>query len=114
MQPVSVNSPAGILPAGIKRLSKQFGRDEQDHKKEIVKEIISAPFHFPKICGHRVYKIEEAELVGQKIIETKQRGVEPGFVARKTWTGKDTEKMLNDKAHKFHKEACKYRPTDGE
>lgn len=93
MQQVSVNSPAGI-----KRLNQQLDQNE----------IIRAPFHHPKIGGLRVYEVEKAELVGQKIIGTKKRGVEPGFEARKIWTGKDTEKMLNDKAHKFHKEAVKF------
>lgn len=50
---------------------------------------------------------------GLKIVGTKDKGVEPGFTARKIWTAKDTEKMLasitgDTKKDRYADTACKF------
>ncbi len=97
MQPV-LSAPKG-MHRGIQRLQTQIDNHEQ----------VKAPFHFPDFLrrDYRVYEVAKSELKGQKIIGTKERGVEPGFLAQKIWTDNDTQK-LHDRDHKFHKEAVKF------
>lgn len=83
---------------GIKKLKDQIDKGESVETKA----------SFPKEeKDFREYDKEKSNVPGQKIIDTKKRGVEPGFVAKKIWTESDKAKLL-DPNHKFHKEAVKY------
>ena len=84
--------------SGIKGLASQIGLSPIPY--------VTAKFSFPGIGKLRIYETAQ-ELFGQKIIRTKNRGVEPGFIAQKVWTEKDDKKLF-DKEHKFHKEAVKF------
>lgn len=69
--------------------------------------LVKAKFHFDRIGALRTYDKASTQLFGQTIIRTKDRGVEPGFIARKVWTEKDKQKLL-DPTHKFHIEAVRH------
>lgn len=84
--------------SGIKGLASQIGLSPIPY--------VTANFSFPGIGKLRIYETAQ-ELFGQKIIRTKNRGVEPGFIAQKVWTKKDDKKLF-DKEHKFHKEAVRF------
>lgn len=86
------------MPLGIKGLSNQVALNPIAY--------VAAKFSFPGIGKLRIYEAAK-ELFGQKIIRTKNRGVEPGFIAQKVWTERDDKKLF-DKGHKFHQEAVKF------
>lgn len=39
------------------------------------------------------------------VVKDKDKGVEPGYMAKKNWTDKDTQNMLSNENHKFYKTA---------
>lgn len=84
-------------PKGLKELSKQLAKGE----------LVEAAFSSSGFNNFREYNRENSKLHGQEIIGTKTRGVEPGFVARKTWSKKDRAKLYTE-GHKYHEEAVSY------
>jgi hypothetical protein len=83
---------------GIEKLKDQISTNEK----------VTTEFSIPKVSkDFREYDTEKSAVPGQKIVGTKKRGVEPGFIANKTWTDTDNAKLLNPQ-HKFNKAAVKY------
>lgn len=94
---IQINSHT--FPGGLKGLAHQVELNPLPY--------VEAKFSFEGRGELRTYDTSSAQLFGQEIIRTKDRGVEPGFIARKRWTKQDDKKLF-DKGHKFHREATKF------